>query len=195
MTPGRPAILQTAKICPHDRETNPETSPLCQKQRHEACAVCHKHPQEAFAVCHKHPQACAVCHKHPQEAFAVCHKHPQAAEACQKRLVSANATDLSESFEMCASCRAKAYANACMSTARQGTRHNAWAWQLCSSVKRPRLLNCTFLYVRGVLNHILAQFLPRGAHVLTGLCTDLRAMVAEHTMSTPCVCVHLRQPR
>ena len=53
---------------------------------------------------------------------------------------------------------------------------------------RPKLLNSSFLYVRGVLNQVLSQFLPHGKHVLACLCTDLRAIVAEQPVSTPCLC-------
>ena len=167
MISGRPDIFPTAAMSLRSTETSSEALQLCQKQRREACAVCHKHPHEAFAVCHKHPQA---------------------ARACQKRPVLAKGHLLSQSSILCASCRCRAYASACMCAAQQGTRHNAWAWQFISPAMRPKLLNSSFLYVRGVLNQVLSQFLPHGKHVLACLCTDLRAIVAEQPVSTPCLC-------
>ena len=148
MISGRPDIFPTAAMSLRSTETSSEALQLCQKQRREACAVCHKHPHEAFAVCHKHPQA---------------------ARACQKRPVLAKGHLLSQSSILCASCRCRAYASACMCAAQQGTRHNAWAWQLISPAMRPKLLNSSFLYVRGVLNQVLSQFLPHGKHVLACL--------------------------
>ena len=129
-------------------------------------------------------QAWRLCQKQPHEASAVCHKHAQALRACQKRPILADANLLVHSPISCTMCRQRAYASACMCTAQFGTRHNAWAWQLASSARRPDLLNSSFLRVRWLLHKMLPDFLPHGKHVLACMCVDLRSLVAGHAAPT-----------